>query len=181
MKYKPLDVNRKEIRLIRLKPLSYKPLRRSPRRAPNAAVFCELEHAFRGSKCIPYTSLSYAWGHNNDYRPIGLGDSTLNVSVNLEEALRELRHESKDVMLWVDQICINQGDEEEKAHQVQQMKQIYAEAVGVVAWVGPAADNSDLVVTHLKSIGEIARRPAPTRLPVQPLDRCVLRRAQVTC
>lgn len=80
----------------------------------------------------------------------------MNVSANLETALGELRDERNDLMLWVDQIWINQKDEEERGHQVRQMKQIYAEAARVIAWVGPAADNSDLLLAQLNSIGEEA-------------------------
>lgn len=155
MKYTPLNVGRNQIRLIRLKPRYYQHPRRSPRRVSNVAVFCELEHAFRGDD-ISYTALSYAWGQENHPRPISVGETILNVSVNLEEALREVRDERNDVMLWVDQICINQEDEIERGHQVQQMKQIYAEATCVIAWVGPAAHNSDLVLAQLNSIGEEA-------------------------
>jgi len=42
----------------------------------------------------------------------------------------------------------------ERAYQVQQMKQIYAEAACVIAWVGPAANNSDIVLAQLNSVGE---------------------------
>jgi hypothetical protein len=103
---------------------------------------------------MSYTALSYAWGQDNDLRPICVGENIFNVSANLEEALRELQDERNDVILWVDHICINQEDEIERGHQVQQMKQIYAEATRVIAWVGPAADNSDLILEQLNSIGE---------------------------
>lgn len=163
MKYAPLDVNRNEIRLIRLKSRSYQPPRNHLSQHPHVVVYCEIEYAFRKRKRVAgaasiykYVALSYAWGRDTDTRAIGIGDSVLNVSVNLEEALRELRHEKEDMMLWVDQICINQQDEEEKASQVQQMKEIYSEALRVVAWVGPAKDESDLIFKHLKTIGEAA-------------------------
>lgn len=39
-------------------------------------------------------------------------------------------------MFWIDQICINQADDEEKGFQVQLMKEIYSQATEVIAWLG---------------------------------------------
>jgi hypothetical protein len=71
----------------------------------------------------------------------------------LEEALRQLQDEKHDLLLWADQICINQQNEAEKAEQVQQMKAIFSEADHVIAWLGPAADGSELVMNLLASVG----------------------------
>jgi hypothetical protein len=54
----------------------------------------------------------------------------------------------------VDQVCINQQDNAEKSDQVQQMKSIYSEARLVIAWLGPAADDSDMLLKHIERIGE---------------------------
>jgi hypothetical protein len=51
-----------------------------------------------------------------------VGLAILYVSANLEESLREIRNERDDLLLWADQICINQQNDDEKTQQVQQMK-----------------------------------------------------------
>jgi hypothetical protein len=56
--------------------------------------------------------------------------------------------------VWVDQICINQQDDIEKSHQVQQMRQIYSEAETVIAWLGATADGSDMLLEHLERMGQ---------------------------
>jgi hypothetical protein len=43
---------------------------------------------------------------------------------------------TEERVLWIDAICINQQDDEEKAHQVQMMRQIYSLAKDVVVWLG---------------------------------------------
>jgi len=43
--------------------------------------------------------------------------------------------------LWIDAVCINQDDLDEKTAQVRMMKEIYSGAVEVVAWLGPASGN----------------------------------------
>ena len=68
------------------------------------------------------------------------------------DALRQLRKESDDLVLWADQLCINQDDYAEKAEQIQKMKSIYERATRVIAWLGVSANDSDLVFTTLHRI-----------------------------
>jgi len=88
-----------------------------------------------------YEALSYTWSsHYDGLATIKLNGYSISVTKNLFEALKQLRlyqvenckSESK---LWVDAICINQGNDAEKSHQVL-MRDIYANASRVVAWIG---------------------------------------------
>ncbi|KAI0434490.1 heterokaryon incompatibility protein-domain-containing protein [Xylaria sp. FL1042] len=57
--------------------------------------------------------------------------------------------------IWIDAICINQGDEEEKKTQVQMMGDIYDCAERVLIWLGPEDDHSrraTSVVNRLASV-----------------------------
>jgi hypothetical protein len=155
-----VKISRNEIRLLRLRPRCYQHPQHSLERFHDVTLFCKLEVASRQLRAS-YTALSYAWGNGNGNRPICIGDTIVKVSITLEAALQELRDEQEDLMLWVDQLCINQEDEEEKGHQVKEMKNIYAHAAHVIAWIGVAADNSDLILAHLTSIGE--RAPKSTK------------------
>ena len=49
----------------------------------------------------------------------------VNVTCNLESALRHLRKQDVDIHIWADALCINQSDVSEKALQVRLMSQIY--------------------------------------------------------
>ncbi|KAG7286822.1 hypothetical protein NEMBOFW57_009139 [Staphylotrichum longicolle] len=60
----------------------------------------------------------------------------LQVTVNLALALRYLRLDKTVRTVWVDALCINQGDAAEKDEQVQRMDLVYANASGVVVWLG---------------------------------------------
>jgi Heterokaryon incompatibility protein (HET) len=66
--------------------------------------------------------------------------------------LRQLRNEFDDLVLWADQLCINQDDYAEKASQIQKMGSIYKKARRVIAWLGIPANDSDLVFTTLRQI-----------------------------
>jgi hypothetical protein len=69
-------------------------------------------------------------------------------------------------MLWVDAICINQLDTVEKGHQVSRMGQIYAKSSAVLAWLGPATDESTFAFRCLQ-LDRMSRdlRRAAGRLP----------------
>ena len=144
MLYTPLK-ERDECRLIRLKP---RDCLHGATLAQNGTLFCIVEHSFVGK--TPYVALSYVWGDENDRRPIFVNGDLVHIGTNLEEALRELRHDTEDVILWADQLCINQDDNIENSLQVQQMKSFYTQANHVIAWIGPAADGSAELFSLLK-------------------------------
>ena len=54
------------------------------------------------------------------------------VTSNLLSALRSIRKRKAKTLIWIDQICINQEDFEERGHQVSIMKHIYSRARTVV-------------------------------------------------
>lgn len=84
-----------------------------------------------------YSALSYVWGIELDPVGIECNGCQVEVTQNLAEALRYIRHESISISLWVDVLCINQRDVVEKNHQVALMKDIYASASEVLVWLGP--------------------------------------------
>lgn len=85
----------------------------------------------------------------------------LTVTRNLEGALRRLRSCSLDRILWIDALCINQKDVQERGQQVQLMARIYASARQVLVWLeeetgDPANDatDTDLGLGILSYLGE---------------------------
>jgi hypothetical protein len=51
--------------------------------------------------------------------------------------LRYLRKRNFERYLWIDAICINQADADEKGMQFTMMGSIYAQASRVLIWLGP--------------------------------------------
>ena len=93
-----------------------------------------------------YIALSYTWGPATNYDLLGataritviIDGQDIEVHQNLHDALGILgpRFETAGCLLWVDYICINQADNEERSTQVMLMKDIYERATGVYAWLG---------------------------------------------
>ena len=70
---------------------------------------------------------------------------------NVWTALHSLRRVDEDIVLWVDAICINQGDVLEKNHQVARMGEIYKNATLVHVWLGPEDNNSNLAFDFINT------------------------------
>ncbi|KAE8358705.1 heterokaryon incompatibility protein-domain-containing protein [Aspergillus caelatus] len=96
-----------------------------------------------GTEDHSYEALSYVWGSEDTPQFILIDGQTLPVTENLYTALLYLRQHQLERLLWIDAICINQGDEDEKAQQIQFMPMIYGQASQVIVWLGEPADHSD--------------------------------------
>jgi hypothetical protein len=102
-----------------------------------------------------YEALSYTWGHEDCHQFIEIDGYKFRVKPNLYAALSQLQDRLLDRILWIDAVCINQDDDNEKAWQVQCMARIYAKASRVIVWLGIATHNSDQA---LETILEAAER-----------------------
>ncbi|KAF7185680.1 Heterokaryon incompatibility protein 6, OR allele [Pseudocercospora fuligena] len=104
----------------------------------------------------PYVALSYAWGDPSMTEPLILDNKRINVTKNLSNALDHLeRCLDDEEALWVDALCIDQDNELEKSNQVAHMRDVYAKATKVFAWLGPLDDSpdSDLALLWLENFG----------------------------
>jgi hypothetical protein len=103
-----------------------------------------------------YTALSYTSG-DQSYRSTTVVDGTaFTISKNLEIALRHLRRQSGrgPRALWVDQICIDQRNNEEKSHQVRLMRPILSTASKVLAWLGASTASSEYAMDRFPRVHE---------------------------
>lgn len=100
-----------------------------------------------------YEALSYTWGTVSDQEALHIGDSVLEIRANLATALKHLRHPTRSRTLWIDAICIDQKNIEERNVQVLRMRQIYRESKQVLIWLGEKSHNSNLAIDLLESIG----------------------------
>jgi hypothetical protein len=73
-----------------------------------------------------YDTLSYVWGDPRVQKHIQLAGNSFSVINNLWTVLRRLRLPTASRVLWIDAICINQNDNDEKSHQVAMMGDIYS-------------------------------------------------------
>src|ERR1700710_1281267 len=95
-----------------------------------------------------YEAISYVWGLEAASKIIGIDGRDRVIRENLWRALKGLRYPDRLRYLWVDAICIDQTNTEERNHQVRQMKSIYQTAERVCVWLG--WENQDCITTFNK-------------------------------
>jgi len=159
MDYSELD-SEHEIRILCVRSRSFSTIESSVQLLDDVPIHCDLRTVRRVDK-PDYDALSYAWGNENTTLPILVkhtGKSTeytkVQVTVNLCHALRHLRDDNLDVILWVDSLCINQKNIKEKDAQVERMRDVYAHARRTRVWLGSGDSKSDKAIIKLTGIGK---------------------------
>lgn len=91
-----------------------------------------------------YRVLSYRWGDVNPLHSIRINNKAFEVQQNLFDFLKHVsRKQTEDPTdwngwWWVDALCIQQKDgDNEKASQIEGMRQTYADALQTIVWLGP--------------------------------------------
>lgn len=84
-----------------------------------------------------YWALSYCWG--SDVIEVN-GERGFGVTQSLESALRRVRDERVNRILWIDAVCIRQANYAEKNAQVRLMRLIYENARRVCIWLGELSE-----------------------------------------
>ncbi|KAH8882401.1 hypothetical protein GQ53DRAFT_812104 [Thozetella sp. PMI_491] len=154
-KYKPLNFSRHEIRLLRIHPVRLKKHELSHAfpewlqcdtdaarmhegscddSIPANFICCSLlEPVDLDSLDEEYAALSYCAGNPKDSSRIMIDGFWFNAFTNLEHTLEGFRSHfdgrpATGNLVWADQICINQGNHEERGHQVSFMRNIYKQS-----------------------------------------------------
>ena len=169
--YRPLMHDLREIRVVELQPgEAEQPIRL-------ALKYTRLLER----DCLRYDALSYCWGEAKDPQVLLLTvldehqpPTRIQTNRNLFLALRQLRHKNTPRTLWIDLLCINQMDMDERTRQVALMGEIFASAGAVCVWLGePDTD----IATDCRAIhgisqhydkavqSESGQAGAPTELP----------------
>lgn len=117
------------IRLVEIQPAAHE----------SDPMVCTLREVALGSK-PKFEALSYMWGTERADEAIALNGVPFEVGKNLLDALLFLRGQVASGKacqpFWIDAICINQSDVEERTMQLRIMDQIYFRAGTVVVWLG---------------------------------------------
>lgn len=93
---------------------------------------------------------------------IYINEKRAGVTCNVFKALKSLRQMDEDIILWIDAICINQNNNEEKGQQVGQMRLVYESAEEVIIWLGESDANIEILFECAwkldKAVGNLRKR-----------------------
>ncbi|KAG5656890.1 hypothetical protein KAF25_011059 [Fusarium avenaceum] len=114
----------------------------------------EIEHVSLDSNPV-YNALSYTWGEPIFSHRININDYFLTVTPSLHDCLEHFE-QYIGAKIWIDALCINQMDDEEKSRQVQAMDCVYRQAAKVLIWLGAEADGVDQAMKGVETYGRLA-------------------------
>jgi hypothetical protein len=137
-----------------------------------------------------YEALSYSWGTDDPIHeieifsklPTAFRDPSqvpnpkksrlFMVRPNLRDALIHLRREQFTRVLWIDAICLDQGNDGEKESEIGRMGDIYAKADGVVIWLGKGSTRTGKAFQWMSLLGNQVKWDAAKNrvLPVERYD-----------
>jgi hypothetical protein len=83
----------------------------------------------------PWSEIPDSWRVKYSYN-IEINGQKMKIGFNLKSALRRIRDRTEFKRLWVDAICINQNNQNERSEQVKEMARIYRQAARVLCWLG---------------------------------------------
>lgn len=110
----------------------------------------------------PFHAISYTWGKPPATESIVINGKVLKIRKNLydffkiftmKHTRKRKQYGGKEVWLWADQVCVNQGFQNERNHQVQMMGQIFSQAEEVLIWLGEKKSGGEA----LRAIGELGQ------------------------
>jgi hypothetical protein len=101
-----------------------------------------------------FDALSYTWGPAVFSEQAILGGTPFWLTPSCDAALRRLRDSFNLRTVWVDAICINQKDDDEKSSQIRLMRDIYGMAKKVYVWLGESSrdGSSDHAISWLQDV-----------------------------
>lgn len=94
---------------------------------------------------------------------IAINGDSFSIGRNLHAGLEQMRRDRVDSWIWVDSICIQQSNNDEKSWLVERMRSIHKEATLVYMWLGKGSADTDRVLDFVARVG-------PTALAVGALE-----------
>ncbi|KAH7066329.1 heterokaryon incompatibility protein-domain-containing protein [Paraphoma chrysanthemicola] len=142
-----------------LPPGTIRLLRPAPLSQPGGHVW-DLQTVRLDEPDLKFNALSYTWGLRTKPIPITLNNQRFLVQQNLYSALpylavRCMRGTGESI--WIDALCINQDDEEEKTDQIRLMSQIYQKAQSVWVWLG-LVGKQETIPEAIRMLDQVGRK-----------------------
>ncbi|KIX92477.1 uncharacterized protein Z520_11797 [Fonsecaea multimorphosa CBS 102226] len=152
--YLPLDQEQQEIRILTL--------HAGGNDTPIEATLESTCFSNAGS----FIAFSYCWGSPDDgLEEVILDGHAVGIRRNLWLFLRNFRSVRGSSRLWIDYLCIDQSNVQERNHQVRLMEIIFSTAHTVYAWLGEADSETDDAIAYIKIALSIPRRSRPKEIP----------------
>lgn len=108
-----------------------------------------------------YSSVSYSWNNQLRDHDLQIDGSNLKVIENIRTALPHLIKQASTQFLWIDEICIDQENNEERAGQIRLMSDIYTKCLECLIWLGEGTPESDIAIEAIPRISQLLKLHDP--------------------
>ncbi|KAH9903602.1 heterokaryon incompatibility protein-domain-containing protein [Xylariomycetidae sp. FL2044] len=162
--YQPLEAL-DAIRLLVLEPanIASAPLRGS------IIQIRRMEELIRSHNRRSYSAVSYTWGDQTPCERLLItesadsgGESFISITPHVRDMLEHLRNKYESTNLWIDAICLDQKDDEEKVQQIPLIGEIFSHASRVHIWFG--SEQQDAAARVFAFIRLVTLSPEPRDL-----------------
>ena len=145
--YRELDRARKETRLIVIEP-----------GFDQNAIRCAMQTISLLTKPLPtYETISYVWGDATLRSTIFVNDHKLDIPLSAEAVLRRMRNTQRERTVWIDSLCIDQTNMDERNYQVQLMCDIYSNTTIGLIWLGEDDGHAEEIFKSIQALYDEAR------------------------
>ncbi|KAI4199996.1 MAG: hypothetical protein LQ350_004258 [Teloschistes chrysophthalmus] len=111
-------------------------------------ILCQFRTVNIDELPVSYTAISYCWGSSDRVAELSFSNGqTLRITRSVEEIVHWLA--DKEGYFWVDFLCINQDDLDEKGTQVAFMSVIFSHSERVAAWLGKEIEDGEAAFDKL--------------------------------
>ena len=115
---------------------------------------CQLKHiSLQDVPVEEFFAVSYCWGTSKKRAPIVIDGQNVTIPQTAAIAIRSISKVSS-YPLWIDAVCIDQNNLQEKSQQVSMMKEVYSKAVSVPIWLGSAQRSTADAIVSIEKIYE---------------------------
>ena len=113
---------------------------------------CKLKHiSLQDVPVEHFRAVSYCWGSSKKRAPLVIDCQNVTIPQTAAIAIRNLSKVSS-YPLWIDAVCIDQKNLQEKSQQVTMMKEVFSKAVSVSIWLGPARRSTANAISSIEKI-----------------------------
>lgn len=168
----PLRSKNGDIRLLTVQPRSTPGLKLSEDKE-TAPTQCFLRLANLKKQQPKFVAISHTCDDSGD-QTLSVNGALVPVSQSVASLLAKLQQETEPVSIWIDVLCVNHKDLEERSAQTAQLPNIFTAASSTTVWLGPAADGSDEAMGALDQLVDQHLTPAAQRFLLNALRKASL-------
>ncbi|KAK6075374.1 heterokaryon incompatibility [Seiridium cupressi] len=167
----PLRWRNGDIRLLTIQSRNFsKSTAATPEDQPQIQCFLTLANLKQQPK---FVAVSHTCDTHED-RSLLVNGALVPVSYDVFHVLEHLQEETEPITIWIDTLCINKGDTEERSAQVAQLADVFSVASSTIVWLGTAVEGSDEAMGALGRLAEENLTPAAQKLLLTALRKTPL-------